>query len=120
MADWSPGEALPKFTAAARTPLTLVEGIHWLLQQPEALARSHCFMTIGSRLRRARRHIGPTNPGPLDQQRDRKRRQQQTQRAQGGLVLGWQPTHLAWFRIRSPAIPTQLTPKPRTAELRES
>ncbi len=52
MADWSPDEALPSITGAARTPLTLVEGIHWLLQQPDALARGHCFMTIGSRLRR--------------------------------------------------------------------
>ena len=52
MADWSPDEALPTIIGAARTPLTLVEGIHWLLQQPDALARGHCFMTIGSRLRR--------------------------------------------------------------------
>ena len=37
MAGWSPDEALPTITAAGRTPLTLVEGIHWLLQQPEAL-----------------------------------------------------------------------------------
>jgi Family of unknown function (DUF5701) len=53
LANWSPDEALPAITAAARTPLTLVEGIQWLLQQPEALTRKHCFMTIGSRLRRS-------------------------------------------------------------------
>jgi hypothetical protein len=52
MANWSPDEALPAMTAAGRTPLTLVEGIHWVLQQPEALERNHCFMTIGSRLRK--------------------------------------------------------------------
>jgi hypothetical protein len=52
MANWSPDEALPSITAAARTPLTLTEGIHWLLQQPTALERNHCFMTIGSRLRK--------------------------------------------------------------------
>ena len=52
MANWSPDEALPAITAGARTPLTLVEGIHWLLQQPAALERNHCFMTIGSRLRK--------------------------------------------------------------------
>jgi Family of unknown function (DUF5701) len=52
MANWSADEALPAITAAGRTPLTLVEGIHWLLQQPEALTRKHCFMTIGSRLRK--------------------------------------------------------------------
>jgi Family of unknown function (DUF5701) len=53
MGNWSPDEALPTITAADRTPLTLVEGIHWLLQQPEALTRNHCFMTIGSRLRKS-------------------------------------------------------------------
>ncbi|MFI9819938.1 DUF5701 family protein [Streptomyces sp. NPDC052013] len=53
MANWSPDEALPALTAEARTPLVLTEGIHWVLQQPEALERNHCFMTIGSRLRKA-------------------------------------------------------------------
>ena len=53
MANWSPDEALPAITAATRTPLTLGEGMHWLLQQPEVLERNHCFMTIGSRLRKA-------------------------------------------------------------------
>ncbi|CAL9373817.1 hypothetical protein SUDANB108_00918 [Streptomyces sp. enrichment culture] len=52
MADWSPGEALPALTGEGRTPLVLTEGIHWLLQQPEALERNRCFMTIGSRLRK--------------------------------------------------------------------
>lgn len=52
MANWSPDEALPAITAAGRTPLTLAEGIHWLLQRPDTLERNHCFMTIGSRLRR--------------------------------------------------------------------
>jgi uncharacterized protein DUF5701 len=52
MANWSPDEALPEIIAHGRTPLTLVEGLHWLLQQPETLERNRCFMTIGSRLRR--------------------------------------------------------------------
>jgi hypothetical protein len=52
MANWSPDEALPSITAAGRTPLTIGEGIHWLLQQPGALERGRCFMTIGSRLRK--------------------------------------------------------------------
>lgn len=52
MADRSPDEALPAITARGRTPLTLTEGLHWLLQQPGALERNRCFMTIGSRLRR--------------------------------------------------------------------
>lgn len=62
MADWSPNEALGTITAAARTPLTLIEGIHWLLQQPEALTRSHCFMTIGSRLRKSDGTLDPRTP----------------------------------------------------------
>lgn len=52
MANWSPDEALPAITADQRTPLTLGEGIFWLLQRPEVLERGHCFMTIGSRLRK--------------------------------------------------------------------
>jgi hypothetical protein len=52
MANWSPDEAMPAVTAAGRTPLTITEGLLWVLQQPEVLARGHCFMTIGSRLRR--------------------------------------------------------------------
>ena len=34
MANWSPDEALPAIEDAGRTPLTLTEGLHWLLQQP--------------------------------------------------------------------------------------
>jgi Family of unknown function (DUF5701) len=52
MANWSPEEALPAIFDAGRTPLTLTEGLHWLVQQPDALARGHCFMTIGSRRRK--------------------------------------------------------------------
>jgi hypothetical protein len=49
MANWSPDEADPAIAAANRTPLTLTEGLHWLLQRPETLERGRCFMTIGSR-----------------------------------------------------------------------
>ena len=52
MANWRPNEALPAIADANRTPLLLVEGVHWVLQQPAALERNHCFMTIGSRLRK--------------------------------------------------------------------
>lgn len=52
LANWSPDEALPAIIADGRTPLTLGEGIQWLLQQPQALERNHCFMTIASRLRK--------------------------------------------------------------------
>jgi Family of unknown function (DUF5701) len=52
MANWSPDEALPAIADAGRTPLTLTEGLHWLLQRPDVLARGNCFMTIGSRCRK--------------------------------------------------------------------
>lgn len=47
--DVSPDEALPRILERGRTPLTLTEGISWLLQQPAVLEPNHCFMTIGSR-----------------------------------------------------------------------
>ena len=49
--NWSPNEALPEITARGRTPLTLNEGISWLLQEPEHLEPGSCFMTIGTRKR---------------------------------------------------------------------
>lgn len=54
MRGWSPEEALPDIEARGRTPLTVSEGICWLLQEPERLQPNHCFMTIGSRRRKAR------------------------------------------------------------------
>src|SRR6476469_5157632 len=48
-ANGSPDEALAAITDAGRTPLTLTEGLHWLLQRPDVLARGRCFMTIASR-----------------------------------------------------------------------
>ncbi len=62
MANWSPNEALPVLTRDGRTPLLLTEGIHWLLQQPDALERNHCFMTIGSRLRGKNGHLDSRTP----------------------------------------------------------
>lgn len=52
MLNWSPDEALPALVSANRTPLTLGEGLQWLLQRPDVLQLGRCFMTIGSRLRR--------------------------------------------------------------------
>lgn len=49
----SPAEALEAITAAGRSPLLLTEGLIWVLQVPEVLERNHCFMTIGSRIRKA-------------------------------------------------------------------
>lgn len=62
MANWSPDEALPALTAQDRTPLLLTEGLHWVLQQPAALERNHCFMTIGSRLRKANGALDARTP----------------------------------------------------------
>jgi len=52
MTNWSPAEADVAIAASGRTPLTLTEGLHWLLHRPEVLQRGHCFMTIGSRRRK--------------------------------------------------------------------
>lgn len=49
MANWSPDEGLPAIRERGRVPLTVSEGISWLLQAPERLERGKCFMTIGSR-----------------------------------------------------------------------
>ena len=49
-ANRTPEESLPRILSAGRSPLTLGEGLHWLLQAPEVLERNLCFMTIGSRL----------------------------------------------------------------------
>ncbi|WP_098008881.1 DUF5701 family protein [Streptomyces sp. sk226] len=62
MSNWSPEEALPALTEAGRTPLALSEGIHWVLQQPAVLERNLCFMTIGSRLRKANGTLDARTP----------------------------------------------------------
>lgn len=51
MLNWSPEEALVRITERGRRPLTIAEGICWLLQQPSQLEPNRCFMTIGSRKR---------------------------------------------------------------------
>ncbi|MFE7120017.1 DUF5701 family protein [Streptomyces sp. NPDC057654] len=62
MANWSPEEALPALAAEGRSPLLLAEGIQWVLQQPAALERNRCFMTIGSRLRKANGALDARTP----------------------------------------------------------
>jgi len=62
LANWSPDEALPAIVGAGRTPLTLVEGLYWVLQQPAALERNHCFMTIGTRLRKPNGRLDARTP----------------------------------------------------------
>jgi hypothetical protein len=49
MLNWSPDEALPAIHARGRTPLTVNEGVCWLLQEPDRLEPNRCFMTSGSR-----------------------------------------------------------------------
>jgi hypothetical protein len=61
-ANWSPDEVDPDLSAVGRTPLTLTEGLTWLLQQPGVLERNHCFMTIGSRKRKPRGGIDTRTP----------------------------------------------------------
>ena len=58
----TPDECLPEILSVGRSPLTLGEGLHWLLQQPGALERNRCFMTIGSRLRRADGRLDTRTP----------------------------------------------------------
>lgn len=62
MSNWSPDEALPAITGAGRTPLTLLEGLVWALQEPQVLDRNHCFMTIGSRLRKPSGRLDARTP----------------------------------------------------------
>ena len=62
MANWSPDEALPAITGAGRTPLTLAEGAHWALQVADVLDRNHCYMTIGSRLRKPNGRLDARTP----------------------------------------------------------
>ncbi len=58
----SPDEALPELTSRGRSPLTVAEGVSWLLQDPSRLEPNHCFMTIGSRRPKPTR----ADPGALD------------------------------------------------------
>jgi len=105
MANWSPDEADPAIAAASRTPLTLTEGLHWLLQRPETLQRGRCFMTIGSRKpsRAARWMPGPrrsgsaTAPGATARTTGTRRRSAGAGRAIG--TPGWashQPRVAGW------------------------
>jgi len=61
MRNWSPDESLPALAERRRTPLTIGEGISWLLQEPKRLEANHCFMTIASR-KRGRRGLDARTP----------------------------------------------------------
>ena len=62
MRNWSPEEAMTAILARERSPLTVTEGISWLLQRPERLEPNHCFMTIASRKPRARGGLDARTP----------------------------------------------------------
>lgn len=68
LAGWSPDEAGVELARRGRTPLTLAEGVQWVLQAPDVLERKRCFMTIGSRVAKARggRDGGGRARGGLD------------------------------------------------------
>lgn len=53
--NWSADDALKAIAAMGRSPLTVAEGISWLLQEPTLLEPNHCFMTIASRISRGGR-----------------------------------------------------------------
>lgn len=58
----SPEEALAEILARGRTPLTVSEGIGWLLEDPARLEPNHCFMTIASRTTTARGRVDARVP----------------------------------------------------------
>ena len=49
MLGWTPTDAHAELAKRGRTPLTVSEGISWLLQEPGLLEPGKCFMCIGSR-----------------------------------------------------------------------
>lgn len=55
MSNWSPDEAFLEIRKRGRHPLTVNEGISWLLQYPDLLEPNRCFMTIGSRKKKDKR-----------------------------------------------------------------
>ncbi len=62
LSNWTPDEAMPHLLGQGRTPMTVTEGLHWVLQQPEVLQRNHCFMTTASRVRRADGRLDARTP----------------------------------------------------------
>lgn len=46
--DQTPNAAVPELLSRGRSPLTISEGISWLLQEPGRLEPNRCFMCAGS------------------------------------------------------------------------
>ena len=53
MLGWTPTDAHAELGRRGRTPLTVSEGVSWVLQEPGVLEPGRCFMCIGSRRRKA-------------------------------------------------------------------
>lgn len=62
MLDRTPIDAHAEFTRRGRTPLTISEGVSWLLQEPDRLEPGRCFMCVGSRKRRGSGRLDPRTP----------------------------------------------------------
>lgn len=62
MRNRSPEEAMVSLAEGGRTPLTISEGISWLLQDPSRLEPNRCFMCIASRKPTARGGLDARTP----------------------------------------------------------
>lgn len=62
MVDWTPTDAHAEFGRRGRTPLTVSEGVSWLLREPGLLEPGKCFMCVGSRKRKARGGLDSRTP----------------------------------------------------------
>lgn len=63
LAGMSPEHAVQHFAAEAVAPLTLVEGINWVIQSPEVVKAGMGFMTPGSRMVKSDGHLDSRVPG---------------------------------------------------------
>lgn len=62
MLGWTPTDAHAGLADRGRTPLTISEGVSWLLQEPAMLEPGRCFMCVGSRKRKSRGGLDSRTP----------------------------------------------------------
>lgn len=62
MLGWTPTDAHAELGRRSRTPLTISEGVSWLLQEPAMLEPGKCFMCIGSRKRKVKGGLDSRTP----------------------------------------------------------
>lgn len=62
MLDRTPTDAHAELGRRGRTPLTISEGVSWLLQEPEMLETGKCFMCVGARKRTAKGRLDSRTP----------------------------------------------------------